>query len=188
MRVNSFDLSFDGQLLKRGFWLYIWDIETPKKRLLYVGRTGDNSSAHAASPFSRTGRHFDISKNAKSNSITRLLRESRVDPSSCSYRMVAFGPLFSEQLTFERHVNYRDKLAALETELARSLKGKGYDILGTHNPCTELDSETSSMAAQILRNVEEKLFAPPVTRCRNRTSKGRGNISKERGQVKNEGQ
>jgi hypothetical protein len=164
--MNSFELWFDGHLLERGFWLYLWEIEAHKRRLFYVGRTGDSSSAHAASPFSRTSRHFDFKANAKSNSITKLLREIGVNPSSCSYRMVAFGPLFSEQATFQHHVEYRDKLAGLEGELARSLKEKGYNVLGIHSPCIELDSEISSIAAQILRCIKEKLLAPRVTQHR----------------------
>lgn len=40
-KVTSYSMSFDGELLKRGFWLYVWDIRTATERHLYVGRTGD---------------------------------------------------------------------------------------------------------------------------------------------------
>ena len=45
MKAKTLELNFNGELLQRGFWLYIWEIKTPKKKhLYYVGRTGDSSS------------------------------------------------------------------------------------------------------------------------------------------------
>jgi hypothetical protein len=32
-------MHFDGQLLKRGVWIYVWEIRSQGQRVLYVGRT-----------------------------------------------------------------------------------------------------------------------------------------------------
>ena len=82
--LHSYNMTFDGHLLNRGFWLYVWRIQGPVSHHVYVGRTGDSSSAHASSPFKRIGQHLDPSPNAKGNagasscsepgSITRSVR------------------------------------------------------------------------------------------------------------------
>jgi hypothetical protein len=49
---KTFSVTLDGAMLRRGFWLYVWEIKTPDgKDVLYVGRTGDNSSPYAQSLF-----------------------------------------------------------------------------------------------------------------------------------------
>jgi len=41
---ETYTLTIAGATLRRGFWLYVWDAAAPSgDRLLYVGRTGDNS-------------------------------------------------------------------------------------------------------------------------------------------------
>lgn len=41
----TFTVTLDGAMLRRGFWLYVWEITTPNgDKVLYVGRTGDSSS------------------------------------------------------------------------------------------------------------------------------------------------
>ena len=71
--LEVYRMSFNGQVLKRGFWLYVWKISTPRGKCLYVGRTGDSSSPNAASPFNRIGQHLDLRKNAKGNTMTKRL-------------------------------------------------------------------------------------------------------------------
>jgi hypothetical protein len=44
-------------MLQRGFWLYVWQVETPEGEMLYVGRTGDNSSPNATEPYACIGEH-----------------------------------------------------------------------------------------------------------------------------------
>ncbi|MDM8000377.1 MAG: hypothetical protein QUS33_10335 [Dehalococcoidia bacterium] len=83
MRIH--DLQFDGHLLERGFWLYIWRIEHKGKVVLYVGRTGDSSSRYASSPFSRLGRHLDIRPSAKANTLLRNIRKANFEPAACRY-------------------------------------------------------------------------------------------------------
>ena len=47
---ETFTVTLDGAMLRRGFWLYVWEITTPNgEKVLYVGRTGDSSSPNAQS-------------------------------------------------------------------------------------------------------------------------------------------
>jgi hypothetical protein len=56
---------FEGGFLKRGFWLYVWEVTTPRRgRYYYVGRTGDSSSLKAQSPFIRMGQHLGPAENS----------------------------------------------------------------------------------------------------------------------------
>jgi len=49
-------MSFDGALLRLGFWLYGLNVQQRGKRpVLSVGQTGYSSSPHASSPFRRIG-------------------------------------------------------------------------------------------------------------------------------------
>lgn len=130
--LHSFSMMFDGHLLNRGFWLYVWEIKGPETHLLYVGRTGDTSSPYASSPFKRIGQHLDASPNAKGNSLRRLLQPKGVKCEECSFEMVAVGPIFPEQPDFEAHKLKRDQMAALERAIADELRQRGYEILGTH--------------------------------------------------------
>ena len=132
--LHSYGMSFDGHLLKRGFWLYIWDIKGPGSRHLYVGRTGDSSSANASSPFRRIGQHLDASPNAKGNALGKQLRRAGVNNEECRFEMMALGPIFPEQSTFADHAPIRDRMAALEGWLADELRQRGYIVLGTHPP------------------------------------------------------
>ena len=86
--MEVYSMSFDGALLERGFWLYIWDIKTLTERYLYVGRTGDSSSPNAAFSFARIGQHLDVRPNARANSIARRLKEKNVLPSSGKFRPI----------------------------------------------------------------------------------------------------
>ena len=105
--LTSYSMSFHGEFLERGFWLYVWDIRTGTERHLYVGRTGDGSSPNAASPFQRIGQHLDFRDKAKGNSLARQLKAVATNPSVSSFEMVAVGPLFPEQQTFELHKPFR---------------------------------------------------------------------------------
>ena len=155
MKLNSQLLSFDGPLLERGFWLYVWEVLSDKEAIYYVGRTGDSSSANASSPFNRVGNHFDIRPNAKGNSLIKRLRERGIQPETCTYRMIAVGPIFSEQPTFDMHRPYRDIVATLEHALAENLRSRGMLVVGTHHPSAALDKK---LFEQILNEVDESFF------------------------------
>ena len=130
--MNCHTISFDGQVLNRGFWLYVIDIRSPDRRVLYVGRTGDSSSPHAGSPFSRIGQHLDVRPNAKGNALFRNLRAASIDPTLCTMSLYAVGPLHTEAADFEAHRPLRDRVAALEKGLAAELRARGHDVLGKH--------------------------------------------------------
>lgn len=40
MIPRTHSLSFDGRLLERGFWLYVWEIKKGARALHYVGLSG----------------------------------------------------------------------------------------------------------------------------------------------------
>lgn len=124
-------LSFTGSLLQRGFWLYVWEIETEKgERRLYVGRTGDSSSPHAQSPFNRLSQHLGFNKHA--NALRRQLLQVGVEPETCrSFEMVAYGPIFPEAATMVDHHPVRNKMAAIERALRDALQLAGYKVLNT---------------------------------------------------------
>jgi len=132
MKATTHELKFNGDLLKRGFWLYIWDIITPEKiHLYYVGRTGDSSSSNAQSPFNRMGQHLSI--NNKSNMLRRYLSKKGIVAEKCYFRLVAYGPILSEAATQTEHFDSRDIIAALEKALANFMDESGYEVLNAVN-------------------------------------------------------
>ena len=154
--LKSFAMSFDGALLRRGFWLYVWRIKDGERSVVYVGRTGDSSSPHASSPFKRVGPHLDASLTAKGNALARQLKKEGLLPERCSFEMVAVGPVFPEQEDMDRHRPVRDKAAALERALADHLRRAGHEVLGNHPRLAQCDEV---LCAQICRLVDEKLGA-----------------------------
>lgn len=151
MLFKSYQMSFQGEVLVRGFWLYIWEIVHGSNRYFYVGRTGDSSSAHAASPFNRIGQHLDFRENANGNSLAKRLKEVGVNPRTSNFRMLALGPFFPEQRTFDKHKPFRDQMATFEFELANYLKTKGCNVLGSHHIGTAVDNEIlSDVKSQVL--------------------------------------
>lgn len=130
-------LTLPGPMLQRGFWLYVWRVQTPKGERLYVGRTGDSSSPHATAPYTRMGQHLGFSKAA--NSLRRLLTKAGVEPETCGqFDLISYGPIFpeigmtKEQLRHEQmllHTPVRDQMAALEKKLRDALVAAGYPVL-----------------------------------------------------------
>jgi hypothetical protein len=125
-------MRFDGPLLKRGFWLYVWEIKRPRSHHVYVGRTGDSSSPHASNPFKRIGQHLDPGPNAKANALGKQLKNAGIKYEECSFEMVAIGPIWPEQADFEAHKPIRDQMAALERTIADELRQREYAVLGMH--------------------------------------------------------
>ncbi|MFL5796564.1 MAG: hypothetical protein ACJ77A_01360 [Actinomycetota bacterium] len=125
-------MSFDGALLQRGFWLYVWRVHAGSETVLYVGRTGDSSSRYASSPFARVGQHLEISPRAKGNAMSRQLRAAGIEPTECTFDMIALGPVFPEQPDLEHHLPLRDEMAAQEAALAGLLLTRGYQVIGSH--------------------------------------------------------
>lgn len=133
-------LSLPGIMLERGFWLYVWRIHTGLETLLYVGRTGDESSPHASAPYDRFGQHLGRNKNAnalKRNLEARGLLLDHIE----AYDFVFYGPIFAEVDDFEAHKPLRDIVAALEKKLADCLVAAGYQVLNHVHCRRPLDTE-----------------------------------------------
>ena len=132
MKANTHELSFNGKLLGRGFWLYVWEIKTPNKQFLYyVGRTGDSSSLNAQSPFNRMGQHLGFKK--ASNVLRRHLEGKKIVPESCQFRLISHGPILKESKNEDEYRKRRDIIAAMEKALADEMTAVGYNVLNTVN-------------------------------------------------------
>ncbi len=154
--MKAYSIRFEGRVLDRGFWVYVIDIRAPKGRYLYVGRTGDSSSANAASPFSRISQHLDARPSAKGNALARNLRAAGIEPSACTMEMIAIGPIFPEARNFDQHKRVRDRMAALERGLAQELRRRGYTMLGKHAASREPNAR---ILRRVLRIAEARLVA-----------------------------
>lgn len=132
--MNVLQLSFNGQMLKRGFWLYVWRIRHKKSmsEYWYIGRTGDSSSANASSPLARLSQHFNFKENAKGNSLIKNIIQAGINPEDCQFKLVSIGPLFPEKESYAEHVPCRDIVGKLEAEIAHTFKTKGLIVLGSH--------------------------------------------------------
>jgi hypothetical protein len=122
-------LAFDGALLRRGFWLYVWEIRTPDGRALhYVGKTGDKSSGSSQSPFDRLSKH--LGSNKHNNALCRHLAKHGIDPGACVFRFRAFGPLFTVNSPAD-HAALCDVTSGLEKALACAIAEAGYEVINT---------------------------------------------------------
>ena len=149
---GTHELCFSGGFLKRGFWLYIWEITTPQgTRLHYVGRTGDSSSFNAQSPFNRMGQHLGFRK--QSNALRRCLDAKGVCPEDCNFKLVAHGPVLTEGKTKGSHRACRDEIAPMEKALADAMSVSGYEVLNTVNCRMTLDER---VFAEVLAAFAEK--------------------------------
>lgn len=151
-------INFDGAALKRGFWLYVAEIvHSPGQAVAYVGRTGDTSSANAASLFTRITAHLSEKKNAKANSLLKRLVEQDLPYQECSYRFFGIGPLFEQQTSMELHKPIRDQMAGLERAVADHLRDKGYHVLGEHPKARHVDEQ---LLNRVLKVVDEEFSEP----------------------------
>lgn len=142
MTPVTYDVRFDGGLLERGFWLYVWEVTIFEDRAVhYVGKTGDKASGVSQSPFDRLSKHLGY--NANNNALRRYLEKSGVDPARCRFRFCAVGPLFDGSAT-HAHRERCDITSSLEKALAGALQAAGYQVM----------NEVRSRKA-----LDEKLFA-----------------------------
>jgi hypothetical protein len=132
-------LSFSGDILERGFWLYVWEVtKADGNVVLYVGRTGDNSSPNAQSPYIRMGQHLGFGETT--NMLRKHLEKRGVHPFTCkTFQLIAFGPVLAEVKTMEQHIPLRDKMAALEKALRDALALAGYVVLNEVKCTYKLD-------------------------------------------------
>ncbi|ACF00041.1 conserved hypothetical protein [Rhodopseudomonas palustris TIE-1] len=144
--IGTFRISLPSQILRRGFWLYVWRVVRDQSPdLLYVGRTGDNSSPNASPPYIRMGQHLGSIKNQ--NALRQHLCKRGITPEDCqSFELVAHGPIYPEVVKPENfshsdsvtkarlmkmHRPIRDIVGAMEKRLAGELRSAGYDVLNS---------------------------------------------------------
>jgi hypothetical protein len=140
--MDIYEINFDGSILKRGFWIYIWTIHTQREGfLIYVGRTGDTSSPNAQSAFNRVSQHVDPNPNSRSNTLARNLRGLGISPESCKFKFTAIGPIENECDTMEAHIPIRNRIAALERRTADWFRNRGYKVLGNHPRPGDIDPD-----------------------------------------------
>lgn len=142
MRIATHELTFNGAVLARGFWLYVWEIRTESgASLYYVGRTGDSSSTNAQSPFNRMAQHLGFAEN--SNMLRRHLVRHDAQPEHCSFRLVAHGPIEAESTTTTRfeHDERRNRVTAMEKALAEAMCSAGYIVMNQVKCRSFLDTE-----------------------------------------------
>lgn len=165
MKLEVSRATFDGAILKRGFWLYLVEVvSSAGRRAVYVGRTGDTSSPYAASLFTRLTGHLDDRKGAKANSLLKRLIDQDLASTDCSYRLVGIGPVFDQQASMEKHKPLRDQVAGLERAVADHLREQGYDVLGDHPKPRMVEA---TLLATVLNLVDEE-FAVPRNKQRTR--------------------
>jgi hypothetical protein len=142
--IQTFRLSLPGPMLRRGFWLYVWCVTTADHtKLLYVGRTGDNSSPNASPPYIRMGQHLGSIKNQ--NALRSHLVTRGFEPEQClSFDLAAHGPIYPEVVKpddYDRadkacrltlmgmHLPLRNIVGAMEKRLATDLEAAGYAVM-----------------------------------------------------------
>jgi hypothetical protein len=144
--TGTYRVTLPGPMLQRGFWLYVWRVMTAKEHeLLYVGRTGDNSSPNASPPYTRFGQHLGLMKN--NNALRQHLGNRGIEPDTClKFDFIAHGPIHAEvekPETFvhsnkagraslmKLHLPLRNIVGAMERQLAVDLSAAGYDVMNT---------------------------------------------------------
>jgi hypothetical protein len=160
--MKTVEVMLPAELLHSGFWLYVWRVETPAGReVVYVGRTGDSSSANAAPPYRRFGQHLGHVK--ASNALRTHLNTRDIQPESCRrFTFVAHGPLFDKQRDMESHKPVRDIVAALEMKLADALAECGYKVKSRKALDQELWSSVRDAFAPHFPRLREEAIETPA--------------------------
>jgi hypothetical protein len=151
VKASLHQLTFNGALLSRGFWLYIWEITAKDgSKVYYVGRTGDSSSLNAQSPFARLSQH--LGRNARSNALRRNLENRKLVAEECrEFRLFACGPIFQETRNKLKHEQWRDITAGLEKALADAMQAAGYDMLNEVKCRKTVDGESWGTVINVFR-------------------------------------
>ncbi len=137
MIAPLYNARFDGALLSRGFWLYVWEIVAPDGRTVhYVGKTGDKASRVCQSPFNRFSNH--LGGNKHSNALKRHLAQKKIYPERCQFRFHAYGPLFVDN-SKQTHGELCDVTSGLEKALAEAMSEAGYEVINKVHSRTPID-------------------------------------------------
>jgi hypothetical protein len=141
------------------FWLYVWHVEHRGRAVVYVGRTGDNSSCNAASPMGRLGEHLNVRRSASANMLLRHLRDAQIDPIASTFRLVAVGPILPEECEdFEEHKLRRNVISPMEAALWQEMVERGYDVVGQARSRFRLDAKRYR---EVLAKFEDQLAQLP---------------------------
>jgi hypothetical protein len=139
MSLGFHAVSFDGEMLTRGFWLYVWEIVVDDGRTLYyVGKTGDKASGVSQSPFDRLSKH--LGSNLNNNALRRHLGTAKINLETCKFLFRACGPLYKND-SMTPHSELCDIVSGLEKALADLMNVAGYRVINTVNCRTPLDKE-----------------------------------------------
>lgn len=111
------------------------------RRSCTSGERGTTHRPNAQSLFNRLGQNLGTLPNA--SMVRNHLGKRGIDPAQCQFRMVGHGPIFDEvpNKDFEAHKPIRDKVGAIEKQLAEDLKAAGYDVLNEVKWKAPLDQE-----------------------------------------------
>ncbi|MBY5816630.1 hypothetical protein HFN60_13385 [Rhizobium leguminosarum] len=146
MTVGTHKLTLPADMLRRGFWLYTWRVVGPAgEELLYVGRTGDNSSPNASPAYIRMGQH--LGSLDTQNALRKHLAKRDIFPEQCRhFELVCHGPIYPEiekpanfsredrllrKELMEKHIPLRNIVGAMEKQLANDLAAADYTVLNT---------------------------------------------------------
>jgi hypothetical protein len=146
-QMGLYKLAIPPEILKRGFWLYVWIIKLRGGRAVhYVGRTGDSSSPNAQSPISRISGH--LGPNAHANALRRHLNHCGIEFTNCeALEFVTYGPLEDEVKNWDDHKPRRDRTHALERDLCNGLIAAGYEVMNVVT-CTSPTDEAAWTAVR----------------------------------------
>lgn len=162
MTANLFQLGFDGAMLSRGFWLYVWEIvATSGETVHYVGKTGDKASGVSQSPFNRLSSH--LAGNKHSNALKRHLGQIRINPENCRFCFHAYGPLFHGNRE-KTHGELCDITSGLEKALADAMADAGYKVLNAVQCRGQLDIKTFAAVRSAFATHFDKLSTGNETR------------------------
>lgn len=87
-------MSFDGAMLRRGFWLYVWEITSEDGlTVYYLGTTAGKYSRVAKS--AHTTAAFQLGRGTNNDALRRHLERVGVGAETSHFRFHAYGPRFS---------------------------------------------------------------------------------------------
>jgi hypothetical protein len=156
MTAQAWELLLPPELLKRGFWIYVWKIIGPRdEHFCYVGMTGDVTRV-AQSPFGRATSTLGDNKNA--NTLRKALDAKGVAPEHCNaLTLAAYGPLYDASDT-ENYMEYWHKVRALERALFDALKSDGFEPINKKRPDGRLDYDADLF--DVIRSAFVSHFPP----------------------------
>ena len=126
MTLQTCEVRFDGGILRRGFWLYVWEITPPQGRVSVLRGTYRDARPPTRNRHS-TGWASISGFTNNGNMLRQHLLKQQVEPERCRFRLIALGPLEAESKASVRHEHdqRRDVMAAMEKALAELIAAAG---------------------------------------------------------------